>query len=241
VSGWTFVGHLHTKHSFDSLVEPRVLAEYAVTLGIHVLAVTDHDSWQGAVETAEEARALGLPLRVILASEVLTDHGDVIALFLEEELWERETAKFCDAVHEQGGLVLLPHPYRWHRLDEELLSRVDLVEVHNARTPPEDNARASTLARERGLPELVGPDAHRLAELGLARVEFDGELPADDAGLKEALLKAPRRFRITRGSIWNEWLSQGIKLLRQPSGKLAWHLVRGAARRLLKPGEYALE
>jgi len=180
-------------------------------------------------------------LRVILASEVFTDHGDVIGLFLEEDLYEEEAVTFCNRVHEQGGLVLLPHPYRGHRLDDELLSHVDLIEVHNARTSPADNSSAAALARERGLPELVGPDAHLLSELPLASVEFEGELPADDATLKRALLEAPRRFHTSTGSKWNEWLSQGIKLLRRPSGKLAWQVARGAARRLLKPGEYALE
>lgn len=237
---WTFVGHCHTRHSFDSLVAPRDLARRAVALGVHVLAVTDHDTWRGALETRAAAEAEGLPLRVILGAEGATDRGDVIGLFLKEEIREKRAPAYCDAVHAQGGLVWLPHPFKWHDLHEELLSRVDLIEVHNGRTPRADNIRATELAFRRGAAELVGPDAHLLRELGLARVVFDGEPPADDEGMKHALLHARRDFVTTPGSIWNEWLSQGVKLVRRPSLAGAYWLARGGARRLFKPKEYAL-
>jgi predicted metal-dependent phosphoesterase TrpH len=235
---WTFVVHAHTHHSFDSLTAPRALVARAVALGIDVLAVTDHDTWQGAVEC--RAAAAGRPLQVVIGSEVATDQGDVIGLFLTSDVRERRARAFCDAVHAQGGLSLLPHPYKWHRLDDALLAKIDLVEVHNGRTPRADNERAAALAAERGLPALVGPDAHRAGELSLARVIFEGERPADDTALKRALLSAPRRFEIATGSMWNEWLSQGVKLLRRPSRRAAWGFVRSGVRRVLKPGEYVL-
>ncbi|HEY2954770.1 MAG TPA: PHP domain-containing protein [Candidatus Eisenbacteria bacterium] len=240
MSRWCLVQHVHTRHSFDSLTEPRWLVERAEQLGIDVLAVTDHNTWRGALEARECARDAGLKLQVILAAEYATDHGDVIGLFLEREHAERSAAKLCDAIHEQGGLTLLPHPYRWHRLDEDLLTRIDLIEVHNGRTPREDNERAAELARQRERPAIVGPDAHRVGELPLARNWFDGERPADDEGVMHALLHAPRRFEIEAGSGWNDWLSEGVKVARRPSLRGAWYLVRGAVRRILKRGEYRL-
>ncbi len=235
---WSLVAHVHTRNSFDSFTDPAALARHAAGLGVDVLAVTDHDTWKGAVETREAAARLGLPLTVVIAAEVATDQGDLIGLFLRSELLGRDAPSFCDAVHAEGGLVLLPHPFKWHHLDEALLERVDLVEVHNGRTSRADNTRALELARRRGLPELVGPDAHRLAEVGRARVEFDGEKPRDDAALREALLHAPRRFTIRPGDIWDEWLSQGARFLRRPSARDAYWLARGALRRIVKPGEY---
>lgn len=234
---WTFLGHCHTRHSFDSLVDPAALARRAASLGAHVLAVTDHDSWSGSVDARAAAQKEGLDLHVILASEVATDQGDVIGLFLTEDLVVRPAPAFCDAVHAMGGLTLLPHPYKWHRLDETLLSRVDLVEVHNARTSRHDNVRAAELALRRGLPELAGPDAHRLAELGLARVVFEGDRPRDEGALKDALLHAPRRLVTADGSPWNEWLSQVVKLRRKPSLRAAAALARDGVRRIVKPGD----
>ena len=235
---WTSVVHVHTRHSFDSMTDPVTLARHAAGLGIDVLAVTDHDTWQGAVETRDAAGRLGLPLTVVIASEVSTEQGDVIGLFLKSDPHEPRAATLCDTIHAQGGLVLLPHPCKWHQLDEALLSRVDLIEIYNGRTGRADNTRAIELARSRSLPELVGPDAHLLGEVELARVEFEGEKPADEAALKEALLRAPRRFVTRQGSIWNEWKSQGVKFLRRPSVGDAYGLARGALRRLIKPGEY---
>lgn len=40
------------------------------------------------------------------------------------------------------------------------------------------------------------------------------------------------------GSKWDEWLSQGVKLVRRPTARGAWGLVRGAVRRIVKPREY---
>jgi predicted metal-dependent phosphoesterase TrpH len=235
---WRFVGHVHTRRSPDCMTSPESLVRAALRLGIDVLAVTDHDTWQGAVDVLGVVAKTGAKLRVVIASEVSTDQGDVIGLFLRDDVRVRPASEFCDRVHAQGGLVLLPHPYKWHRLDDKLLSRVDLVEVHNSRTPRPDNARAAALASERRLPALVGPDAHRTGELGLAINEFDGELPADEAGLKRALVEAPRRHLTAPASIWNEWRSQAVKLSKVPDRKLAWWLLRGAVRRLVKPREY---
>jgi predicted metal-dependent phosphoesterase TrpH len=238
---WSLIVHAHTKHSFDSITEPKAIVARALELGVNVIAVTDHNTWRGAVDVLGVVDRTNAPLRVIVASEVFTDHGDVIGLFLKDDLRFDSAAAFCDAVHEQEGLVLLPHPYRWHELDDELLTRVDLIEVYNARTSAEENRRAAELAKSRRLPALVGPDAHRLGELDLARVEFEGDLPPDEKGLKRALLEAPRRFHTRSGSIWNEWLSQGVRLLRRPSGALAWNLARGALRRVVKPRAYTTE
>ena len=234
---WTFVQHMHTRHSFDSLTEPRWLVERAEELGIDVIAVTDHGTWKGSVEARECAQEAGLKLHVIQAAEYLTDRGDVIGLFLDREHDEPSAVALCDAIHESGGLTLLPHPYRWHNLDEDLLSRIDLIEVHNSRTAAADNERAVELARARKRPGLAGPDAHRIGELTLARNLFKGECPTDDEGLKQALLNAPRRYEITVGSEWDEWISQGVKLVRRPSARGAWRLARGAVRRILKRGD----
>jgi len=235
---WTFVGHVHTRHSFDSPTDPAQLARRAVDLGIDVLAVTDHDTWQGAVDTREAAQKLGLPLTVILGSEVATEQGDVIGLFLTGDVRERNAPKLCDAIHAQGGLVVLPHPFKWHQLDEELLERVDLIEVYNGRTGRADNTRAQELAQMKGLPEIAGPDAHLLEELGRARVLFEGEKPKDEAALKDALLHATRTFVTRPGSIWDGWKSQAVMFARKPSARDAYWLLRGALRRLVKPGEY---
>ena len=69
---WTFVQHVHTRHSVDCLTQPKALVRRAKALGVEVLAVTDHDTWKGSFESRLVARRLGLNLRVILATEPST-------------------------------------------------------------------------------------------------------------------------------------------------------------------------
>jgi predicted metal-dependent phosphoesterase TrpH len=235
---WTLVQHVHTRNSFDSLSDPTELVRRAVREGVHVLIVTDHDTWQGSVEAREAVKKENLDLHVVLATERLTDQGDVIGMFLTSDIAETKAVSFCDAVHAQGGLTLLPHPYKWHRLDDHLLAKVDLIEVHNARCTHWENAQAEVLALERGLPQLAGSDAHRVGELMLARNEFEGDRPRDEASLKRALLESPRKMITRRGSIWNDWRSQVIKFTRQPSFAQAVSLARGAAVRVFDPGRF---
>jgi predicted metal-dependent phosphoesterase TrpH len=235
---WSAILHAHSRHSYDAVDDPALLVERAHALGAHALAITDHDTWQGSVEAAEYAARRGLPLLVVRGSEVATDQGDVLALFVTRDPVEKRALALCDLVHAEGGLIVLPHPCRFRAPSAELVAGCDLVEVFNARTPRAANAAAQVLADATGKPQTVAPDAHRVAELGLARIVFEGAPPADLDALREALLHAPRTFDTRGGSIWDEWRSQAVKCGRRPDAALAWHLARGAVRRLVRPAEY---
>src|SRR3712207_5318268 len=54
--------HCHSHFSFlDGASSPAELVEEAVRLGLHALAITDHDGFYGAPSLAEAAAAYGLP------------------------------------------------------------------------------------------------------------------------------------------------------------------------------------
>jgi predicted metal-dependent phosphoesterase TrpH len=82
------------------------------------------------------------------------------------------------AIHEQGGLVGLPHPFDRFRSSggamaaadalEGLAAAIDFVEVHNARAVGRANERAALFAKEHGLPGVASSDAHSLMEVGVA-------------------------------------------------------------------------
>jgi hypothetical protein len=235
---WTLIAHAHSRHSYDALTSPAALVERAVALGAHALAITDHDTWRGSLEASDYVARRGLPLTIILGAEYFTSQGDVLALFLEVEPPTRDALALCDHVRAHGGLTALPHPCRFRDPSPGLVERVDLIETFNARTPEAANARASALAAAAHKPRMAAPDAHRAAELALARMEFDGPPPASAEAMKAAILTAPRRFVARGGSIWDEWRSQVVKCARRPDAALALHLARGAARRLVKPAAY---
>jgi hypothetical protein len=173
---WSAIVHAHSRHSYDGVGEPAALVEEAIRLGAHALAITDHDDWQGSLDALEYARSRSKPLLVIPGAEVFTDQGDVLALFVDEDPGPRFALELSDAVRARGGVTVLPHPCRYRTPRPELVARVDLIETFNARTPRAANAAALALAA--GKPQTVAPDAHRVAELGLARIVFEGAPPS---------------------------------------------------------------
>jgi predicted metal-dependent phosphoesterase TrpH len=184
--------HVHTRRSFDSLLSPaRVLAR-ARQANVDVLIVTDHNTLAGAQEVRALARSN--PKFVVMAAEYQTEKGDLIGLFLKEEIRTRLSEEVIEQVHAQGGLVVLPHPYRGHRLDDALLAGTDLIEIHNSRCSAGENASAAALAAKLGRPSLGGPDAHCTAELGAVLNHFSAPVPENESALRESLLCAPRRM-----------------------------------------------
>ena len=182
---WILVDlHMHTRWSHDCSIEPSELIDHAEEIGLGAIAVTDHNVFGGALETAELAR--GRDLVVVKAEEVKTDgQGEVIGLFLSEEI--PRGMSFADtiaAIREQEGVVYLPHPFdRMHAIpDPATLHRhvadIDVFEVYNARLLRESfNDEALRFARKYRLLQGAGSDAHVLQGVGTAALRmrrFDG-------------------------------------------------------------------
>ena len=210
--------HIHTRHSYDSLLSPARLLVRAREANVDVLIVTEHDTLNGAREV--RALANGNPKFVVMAAEYQTEKGDLIGLFLKEEISTHRSVEVIEQVHSQGGLVVLPHPYRAHQLDEELLVGTDLVEVHNSRCSAEENASAAALAARLARPTLGGPDAHCSAELGGAMNHFAGAVPENESALREMLLTAPRRIETRATSRTFGPYSQMIKAVKTRNPRL---------------------
>lgn len=118
--GTSFVDlHCHTAWSPDSLNRPEDVVRVAAERGLTHIAITDHGRIEGAL-AARDAAPDGLT--VIVGQEIRTHEGDLIGLFLERPIAAGLSAKdAADAVHAQGGLVGLPHPF--DRFRGSLLAR----------------------------------------------------------------------------------------------------------------------
>lgn len=182
--------HTHCEASRDSLTPIRVQAARIKDAGLDVVFATDHDTIDGALRLRELADGY----RLIVGEEITSADGDLIGLFLERAvppgLSGEET---IGRIHEQGGLVSVPHPFsrnRNHRIGRAALERlwpqVDCVETFNAREAfPSDNDRAAAFAAEHGIPAALGSDAHTPWELGRVHLEMDDF--ADPPGLLASL------------------------------------------------------
>ena len=163
--------HMHTSWSHDCAIEVQDLLTHAETEGLGAIAITDHNVFGGALE----ALAATTSLTVIPGEEIKTDgQGEVIGLFLTEEI--PRGLPFTDtvaAIHEQGGVVYLPHPFdRMHSIPDATtlrrhLDEIDVFEVYNARLLFEAyNEEALRFASKYGLTMGAGSDAHVLQGIG---------------------------------------------------------------------------
>lgn len=173
--------HVHTRWSHDSLASPKEVIRIAVLGGLHAIAITDHNEIRGAEEIMGEIRRANVNLTVIPGEEVKTNQGDVIGLFITERIPKgldvRETV---DRIKEQGGSVLIPHPFDRKGRGSlgssitEVLEKVDFIEIVNGRTPSRNNRKAEKFAMLHGIPGLGGSDAHWPKEVGKVRTLVKG-------------------------------------------------------------------
>lgn len=182
--------HIHTEYSFDCGMSLQTIIDRCLKVGINCVAIADHGTIAGGLKMKEIA-----PFKVIVGEEVLTPIGEIMGLFLAEEVPSGIPAEEAIArIKEQKGLVCLPHPFDYMRginqkcqsLDD-LASELDVVEVFNARALPLPFAetKARRFAEKHGLLCSAGSDAHTPREVGRAHVEmpeFD-----DSEGFRNAL------------------------------------------------------
>lgn len=186
--------HIHTRHSMDCATPVPKIIERCGALGINCIAIADHGTIAGALEMQASA-----PFTVIVAEEILTPHGEVMGMFLKEEIPTRiPLAQAIEQIRAQDGLVAIPHPFDKlrgmgfnSRILEEIAGSIDLIEVFNARTPLQRySERAGEFARQHNLPGSAGSDAHSAEEIGNAYLEMP------EFNNKEEFLQALEKGRI---------------------------------------------
>ena len=211
--------HVHSSYSVDSVNSPKELFRSWKKTGIIPL-VCDHDTLEGSLRVMRAIHAEDPDIPVVLAEEVTTREGEVIGLFLTEEIKPGLPAgETIDLIHGQGGLSLLPHPFCSHRgsvltagARNLLVDEIDLVEGHNARNRSDEDDRLAVLfATEMGIPFTAGSDAHTPLELG--RVWMEVPAFGSPKELLRGLAGAPYTFRRMNSGV--HLISGMVKRVRQ--------------------------
>ena len=193
--------HVHSTWS-DGAQRPDVLVRAAAGQ-LDVLAITDHDEIQGALEARSFARDNPqLGVEVVVGEEISTLNGHLIGLYLHERVPPHLTAaETIHLVHAQGGLAVAAHPFHpvrgtvsGHRALARLVPELplDAVEVVNNAGIFSwfYDAWAALANVEWALPVTAGSDAHDVWYVGNALTRFAGRT-ADD--LRQALLSGLTR------------------------------------------------
>ena len=196
---------MHTSFS-DGWPSPLELVDYARATAMDVIAVTDHDTIEGALRACDHAAGRS-KLQVIVGEEVSSRDGHIVGLFLERRIRPGMSgAATVHAIHDQGGIAIAVHPF-WRTQRSSRGGPVhgvgwlaaelpfDAIEIENA-TPGFYffNHLARRLNLGLGCSEVGGSDAHILDAVGRAYTQFPGKTPkALRAAIEEGKTVAGRR------------------------------------------------
>jgi len=197
-SGWR---HLRFIHPRDSYTEPVDLYRTALARGMDLVAVTDHDTLEGALRLLSHPQVD--PDRVLVGEELECRsrgggpwlHVNIYGLGEEDHAHlhaakgdVRDVVTLC---RERGLLCVLNHPLQSWRGQaplgaflEELAGLFTHVEGLNGGVPALQNRASRELchlagARGRRLVQVGGSDAHTLRRVGRAWTEAPGRKAAD--------------------------------------------------------------
>ena len=168
--------HIHTQYSNDCNTPLEKIVSRCLEIGINCIAICDHGTAEGALRMRDMA-----PFLVIVAEEILTHHGEIMGMFLEETIPSGlSVEKTISRIRAQGALVCIPHPFDAFRrsalrnqIIEEIAEQIDIIEIFNSRTlPHRHSAKALAFASKYGIAKSAGSDAHTLCEIGNAYVEM---------------------------------------------------------------------
>ncbi|MCA9329494.1 PHP domain-containing protein [Candidatus Saccharibacteria bacterium] len=179
---------LHT-HSIGSLDGSITIDQYKKIIDsskLDYIAITDHDR----VDVAQQAQCR-LGQAIIVGQEVTTVDGEIIGLFLTSRIPPGLSAKkTAHLIHEQGGLVYIPHPFETIRkgLTEttlnSIVSLIDIVEVNNGRAFFQNKSvEALNWANRHNIATSSSSDAHGIKGLATYFNEVT-EVPTSDNLLK---------------------------------------------------------
>ena len=169
--------HVHTIYSGDSLISPEIALKYAKIKKLDGFAITDHDTLKAYKILKEKNH--NDKLIIIPGMEIKTHIGEIIALFITEQINFKNDNRFMNVVEkirENNGLIIIPHPFDFLRdnslnikyLNDNLIEKfIDGVEIINSRIIFKRSVKkARIFCQKYNLFETGGSDAHSKEEIG---------------------------------------------------------------------------
>lgn len=203
--------HIHTTHSDGMATVEQVLDFVEHKTDLDLIAITDHDMFDGADEARELVARRHYRFQVLTGMEVTTLEGHLLVLGIDKPVRSLQGLdKTIAQVHEQGGIVIAPHPMSWmirsigrngllriHRHPDDLIY-FDGFEALNPSMAGKVAAKQAQDLNQRilKLAETGGSDSHVLPTIGSAVTRFPGTSAND-------LLRALKdKTTVVEGHYW---------------------------------------
>jgi len=210
--------HVHTIYSRDSLIPPEDAVKIAIKKGLNGLAICDH----GTLKSYQMLKRKQYKNFIIVPGvEIETHIGEVMGLFIEEEIKTKDNEFFTivNEIKENNGLVVIPHPFDFLRsnhlkmnlLNDRIIKKyIDGIEVMNSRIIVKSCVkRAKKFNEKYQLFETGGSDAHTPNEIGNGFTLIRG---IEDLSLESIRKNLLQKKSISAGRLSNP-LVHGITIL----------------------------
>lgn len=204
--------HTHSKYSSDGILDPQKIIKVAIERGLDGIAITDHNTIKGGLEAKKYETK---DFKVIIGSEIMTTRGEIIGLFLSEEIKSRDFHEVIDEIKRQNGIIVVPHPFdEWRSssfsIQNEDVRYINNVEILNSRCVDEKyNHKATEFAKKYKLGVTGGSDAHFANEIGCAGIIVE----TDD--IQKAILKNDLKVFGKTSTNLNHVFTKVLKLWRK--------------------------
>lgn len=203
--------HIHTTHSDGMATVEQVFDFVENKTDLDLIAITDHDMFDGAEEARNLAARRHYRFQVLTGAEITTIEGHLLVLGIDKPIRSLQPLDRTIAqAHAQGGLVIAPHPMSWlirsigrnglmriqnSQNDEVYFDGCETMNPSIAGKVAADQVR-SLNARVLQLAETGGSDSHFLATIGTATTNYPG---AGAEAFRRALLS---KTTIADGHYW---------------------------------------
>jgi predicted metal-dependent phosphoesterase TrpH len=171
--------HMHSCYSPCSRNKPEDILKAAKKAGLDGIAITDHHTLRAYPVLKKLNKDKNF--EIIPGEEITTEYGDVLALYIHKEIKSRKLLEVLKEIHSQGGIAIIPHPFRirpWSRFKyplEKLKGQIDAIETFNSRNMLWENSKAKKKAISLGFSQTGSSDAHMILDIGKAYTIFDSK------------------------------------------------------------------
>lgn len=185
--------HIHTDYSDGRPTVEEVLHYVQHETNLDVIAITDHDTIEGALYAKELMKKKKYRFELIVGEEVSSNEGHILGLFLNKKIEPNQPAhEVIKQIHAQGGIAIAAHPFYKSRMNNgktiwargvgattliQEKSHFNGIETVNA-TPmfEQENLRAKYINRLLLFRAETGSsDAHILQAIGKGYTLFEGK------------------------------------------------------------------
>lgn len=177
--------HIHSHHSDGAASIPEIMEYVQHHTDLDVIAITDHNTIEGALYAAELADLYDF--EVIVGEEVTSEDGHIIGLFLTEAIQPGMSSRdTVAAIEAQGGIAIVAHPFSnqgvfgffGRNLFADAVNdwAFHALEVYNS-LPfliAANRLAAKVFAGGHGIAATGGSDAHYVQAIGKGHTIFHG-------------------------------------------------------------------